>query len=348
MGCISKLCERKAARNYNGTSLMHTGFIGKLFHTEQLPKLANLARVFYNDTPVDLLLAPWRELMGQPEPVAYIGSSLFQHRGVVSSLPGRVQLLRERVFFENDSLSPSSSMRYGGDNPPASLNTDVTGYDSSPLLQSVYTPLLGARAPFWFKTPRQNNWILIRFLQPIRLEKVIIDSGELKHKENRNVLLNALTGDIAIVKTAEPGLLGNEQLQANESEYKRVFFYSLVSVKLLTCLLYFVTRKYVYTDVKVCTFNATGFCYADELHKVYGFRVSQLRIQFETNYTHDAVINEIGVFTYKKSNSSIDLRGGGKLLEDPVEVMLGKRKAYEKMLNDAMAKNMDLLSGVEA
>lgn len=100
-----------------------------------------------------------------------------------------------------------------------------------------------------------------------------------------------------------------------------------------------------HTDIKVCTFDAMGVCFADELHKVYSFRVSQLRIRIEKDYSHDAVINEIAVFTYNKDDGADSVAAKKNMsAKNPAQLLLAGRKAYDKVIADVMASRMAFFS----
>ncbi len=85
--------------------------------------------------------------------------SLFQHIGVRSSLPGKVQKLRERDFGK-----PLLHIAHT-DNPSAEIETSLTVYQSYGL-----GPAYAGRGFFWALTPKIDDVIRFKFKQPIELK----------------------------------------------------------------------------------------------------------------------------------------------------------------------------------
>lgn len=88
--------------------LAEHGFIGKLLRTDELEQLSALVRLFYARLPVDGFLTPWRLLQHQ-EKRRQMRVSLFQHRGVNSTLSGKQQLLKERLFYRGSKAESGPS-----------------------------------------------------------------------------------------------------------------------------------------------------------------------------------------------------------------------------------------------
>ena len=84
------------------------GFIGKMFSTSDLPVLIQVLLSFYNDKPCDWLLAHVIQTKAckleqdikkcQKELRIHYKSSLFQHMGTHSSLKGKTQKLKDKLF----------------------------------------------------------------------------------------------------------------------------------------------------------------------------------------------------------------------------------------------------------
>ncbi|KAL5009710.1 hypothetical protein ScPMuIL_012015 [Solemya velum] len=73
------------------------GFIGYMFHSKDLERSAIFLLMFYSEQPCDYLIGYLKNLTTQFEDII-IQSSLFQHKGVVSSLKGKKPLLTDTNF----------------------------------------------------------------------------------------------------------------------------------------------------------------------------------------------------------------------------------------------------------
>ncbi|KAJ8002707.1 hypothetical protein DPEC_G00161720 [Dallia pectoralis] len=67
------------------------GYIGKLYHSRDLPRLAHFLLMFYQEMPCDWLLIHFRGLLAQKDVIRF-KPSLFQHMGYYSSYQGRKQV----------------------------------------------------------------------------------------------------------------------------------------------------------------------------------------------------------------------------------------------------------------
>uniref|UniRef100_A0A8C2R3E5 MGAT4 conserved region domain-containing protein n=1 Tax=Capra hircus TaxID=9925 RepID=A0A8C2R3E5_CAPHI len=91
------------------------GYIGKLYHSHDLPRLAHFLLMFYQEMPCDWLLTHFRSLLAQKN-----------HMGYYSSYKGTENKLKDDDFEEEPFDLP--------DNPPASLYTNMSvfeNYDAS-------------------------------------------------------------------------------------------------------------------------------------------------------------------------------------------------------------------------
>ena len=150
------------------------GFIGKLYHSYDLEKLAKMVLLFYEEQPCDftylyfnMQMLQFQRLIRRP--------TIFQHIGLKSSLPGKIQPLKDRYF---DNLEKS----YKGDNPAAKVYTNM---DAEPYFspESAY-----GREPgyFWSKgNGKSGDWFTIVFDDPQRVEKIFIVTGSREHPKDK-------------------------------------------------------------------------------------------------------------------------------------------------------------------
>ncbi|XP_043944348.1 alpha-1,3-mannosyl-glycoprotein 4-beta-N-acetylglucosaminyltransferase C [Protopterus annectens] len=140
------------------------GYIGKVYHSHDLPRLAHFLLMFYQEMPCDWLLIHFRGLLAQKE-VMRFRPSLFQHMGYYSSYKGAENKLKDDDFEEDSFDIP--------DNPPANLYTNINifeSYESSKAYSS-------ADEYFWGKSPSAGDFFLIVFLKAVKINKIKIQTG---------------------------------------------------------------------------------------------------------------------------------------------------------------------------
>lgn len=146
------------------------GFIGKLYRSKDLEKLSQMLIMFFQEQPVDytylyfnMMMTQFQKRMRTP--------TLFQHQGVHSSFPGKIQPLKDR-FFDN------MVKVYKGDNPPAEIVTTLKTYlNFLPRL-----PYASAEGYFWCHgSPVAGDFFNVIFERPQALERVVIETGSESH-----------------------------------------------------------------------------------------------------------------------------------------------------------------------
>nr|XP_034309581.1 alpha-1,3-mannosyl-glycoprotein 4-beta-N-acetylglucosaminyltransferase C-like isoform X1 [Crassostrea gigas] len=150
------------------------GFTGKLYHSYDLERLAKMVLLFYEKQPCDFIYLYFNTLMLQFQRIIH-RPTIFQHVGLKSSLPGKVQPLKDRFF---DNLEKT----YKGDNPPAKLYTNL-------VVQSSFTPesaYILEPGYFWSQSNgKRGDWFTVVFDDPQRVEKIIIDTGSREHPTDK-------------------------------------------------------------------------------------------------------------------------------------------------------------------
>ncbi|XP_056907117.1 alpha-1,3-mannosyl-glycoprotein 4-beta-N-acetylglucosaminyltransferase C-like [Takifugu flavidus] len=140
------------------------GYIGKLYHSKDLPRLAHFLLMFYQEMPCDWLLIHFRGLLAQRDVIRF-KPSLFQHMGYYSSYKGAENKLKDDDFEEDSIDIP--------DNPPASLYTNINvfeNYDATKAYSSV-------DEYFWGKPPSTGDFFLIVFNRPTKVSRIKIVTG---------------------------------------------------------------------------------------------------------------------------------------------------------------------------
>ncbi|KAI5701033.1 hypothetical protein M8J75_005437 [Diaphorina citri] len=175
------------------------GFIGKLFHSTDLPSLIQIFLLLYNDKPVDWLLEGFinfklcssekdqSDCKKRAENVwLHHKPSLFQHIGTVSSLKGKVQKLRDKQFGKIPLFFPHN-------NPPAEVGSTIKAYKEHTLKRAY----LGETF-FWGLLPQPNDILSFRFRPPgVKLKRVVFRSGNAEHPSDMlyNTSVVALLAD---------------------------------------------------------------------------------------------------------------------------------------------------------
>lgn len=139
------------------------GYIGKLYHSGDLNRLAHFLFLFYQEMPCDFLLSHFRSLLMQDKVIRF-RPSLFQHMGTYSSFQGTYNRLKDDDFHDNPA-----------DNPPASVSTDIEVFKNHNP-DEAYSQ---GTQYFWGKTPiNVGNFFLVAFEKPVSLSRVVIQTGQ--------------------------------------------------------------------------------------------------------------------------------------------------------------------------
>lgn len=138
------------------------GYIGKLYHSKDLSRLAHFLFLFYQEMPCDFLLSHFRTLLMQDKVIRF-RPSLFQHMGTYSSFRATYNHLKDDDFHDNPA-----------DNPPASVYTDIKVFkDHTP--DKAYSQ--GANY-FWGMAPINIGQVfLVAFEKPVILSRIVIQTG---------------------------------------------------------------------------------------------------------------------------------------------------------------------------
>lgn len=138
------------------------GYIGKLYRSYDLPRLAQFLYLFYQEMPCDFLLSHFRTLLMQDKVIRF-RPSLFQHIGTYSSFQGTHNRLKDEDFQQELS-----------DNPAADVHTDIEVFEKhSP--EEAYSQGMGY---FWGKSLlKVGNYFLIAFHKPVSLSRVLVQTG---------------------------------------------------------------------------------------------------------------------------------------------------------------------------
>ena len=169
---VTAIKEFIASQNSQWVSLefCRLGYIGKLYHSSDLPQLAEFLLLFYMEQPVDFLYQYFNILKAQPNVISRT-PSLFQHIGTQSSLKDKTQHLKD-IYFDD------SVKGHQGLNPPGVVYTDI------PTFQNYHPKLAYNTFPgyFWGVSPQSGNIFTLLFNEPQQLYKIIIETGSKEHQ----------------------------------------------------------------------------------------------------------------------------------------------------------------------
>ncbi|XP_013116643.1 alpha-1,3-mannosyl-glycoprotein 4-beta-N-acetylglucosaminyltransferase A [Stomoxys calcitrans] len=176
------------------------GFIGKMFKSAELPYLITYFQMFYNDKPVDWLLAYFMESKVcrndldqkhcNQEKAKYwlhYRPSLFQHIGTSSSLRGKVQKLKDKQFG-----SKVPTFYAHNHNPPAQVKTNIAPYKNFQLKRAYR-----GETYFWGLLPQPGDQVQFIFEKPTGLKHYLFRSGNSEHPSDRfyNTTIEVLPAD---------------------------------------------------------------------------------------------------------------------------------------------------------
>uniref|UniRef100_A0A8K9VBQ2 Alpha-1,3-mannosyl-glycoprotein 4-beta-N-acetylglucosaminyltransferase B n=1 Tax=Oncorhynchus mykiss TaxID=8022 RepID=A0A8K9VBQ2_ONCMY len=183
------------------------GFIGKMFRARDLPMIAEFFLMFHKDKPIDWLLDHilWVKACN-PEKDAKdcnlqkgllklrYKPSLFQHVGLHSSLPGKVQKLKDKDFGKAPLFAAHS-------NPRAELSSSLKHYQQH-TLERAYE----GQDFFWGLTPTAEDFILLSFPQPLTVTGYLFRSGNIEINGDKfyNTTVEVLPSDVVVLLDGEP------------------------------------------------------------------------------------------------------------------------------------------------
>ncbi|NXY50277.1 MGT4C acetylglucosaminyltransferase, partial [Ceuthmochares aereus] len=168
---IRKALASRAGSSWATLEFSKLGYIGKLYRSSDLPRLARFLLLFYQEMPCDWLLSHFRLLLTQKDVIRF-KPSLFQHMGLYSSFQGTINRLEDDEF-QADALDLP-------DNPPAALFTSMSVFENYEPIKAYST----AEGYFWGKDPAAGSTFSIVFQQPSRVTRVRVRTGSKEHQRD--------------------------------------------------------------------------------------------------------------------------------------------------------------------
>ncbi|XP_028816029.1 alpha-1,3-mannosyl-glycoprotein 4-beta-N-acetylglucosaminyltransferase B isoform X2 [Denticeps clupeoides] len=177
------------------------GFIGKMFRTTDLPMIVDFFLMFHKDKPIDWLLDHilWVKVCNPEESAKQCAEqkdklkqrykpSQFQHVGLHSSLPGKIQKLRDKDFEKHPFFIPHG-------NPEANVNTSLNPYQGH-TLDKAYR----GQDFFWAFSPTVGDFIQIDFLTPQPVKEYLFRSGNFEASSDKfhNTTVEVLPSDHSV------------------------------------------------------------------------------------------------------------------------------------------------------
>lgn len=171
------------------------GFIGVLFKSSDLPKLAEFLLVLYDENPGDLLINELKRIKGQKKEIRS-RPSLFQHLGLVSSLQNKIQKIQDRDFpgyVKRNTIQ----RRLGSKNPEAEIYTNMASYKTFQAEAAYYPENVDDY--FWTASHKNGTFYRIIFKNPLNITSLSIKSGHSKHPKDKVTSTSISTS--SVVKT---------------------------------------------------------------------------------------------------------------------------------------------------
>ncbi|XP_034393353.1 alpha-1,3-mannosyl-glycoprotein 4-beta-N-acetylglucosaminyltransferase C-like isoform X1 [Cyclopterus lumpus] len=197
------------------------GYIGKLYKSAHLPLLARFLFLFYQEMPCDWLMARFRELLTQKEPIIF-KPSLFQHMGTFSSFQGTYNRLKDKDFDEVFYTNPS-----------AEVYSDMSTY------KKQYPKLAWDREGFfWGRSPENGTYLTAVFTDPAVVTGIFVETGS----EGKDLLKSAkveIGRDVITTEKGEKsckefqsvGTLENGRFEKREMDKKYISTSSCLRIK---------------------------------------------------------------------------------------------------------------------
>ncbi|XP_035525314.1 alpha-1,3-mannosyl-glycoprotein 4-beta-N-acetylglucosaminyltransferase B [Morone saxatilis] len=200
---------QEASKEWLFLEFSQLGFIGKLFRTRDLPMITEFFLMFHRDKPIDWLLDhilwvkvcnPEKDAKDCNKEKALLKQrykpSLFQHVGLHSSLPGKVQHLKDKDFGKQ-------ALHQAHNNPAAELSSSLKHYQQHSLDRAYRGVDF-----FWALTPVKNDFILFSFPQPIHISGYLFRSGNIETSGDKfyNTTVEVLPSKASARDKLVPGL----------------------------------------------------------------------------------------------------------------------------------------------
>ena len=148
--------------------------MAKVYHSQDLEKIASYFYLMYDEMPIDWVMHEWTKIKSPKFVYRYnkepFLASLLEHTGLQSSLA-------EKAMHNSNDLEPffnhsDYDQKYKGLNPPATVASSMASYQGEP--QDAYDKGSGY---FWSKNPQKNDYVLITFNVATAAHKVVVDTG---------------------------------------------------------------------------------------------------------------------------------------------------------------------------
>ena len=175
---VSKIRDFIALQEFVNTSWVtlqfsQLGFIGKLYRSSDLRRLADFLVLFYDQMPVDWLFGRFASLLSLPK-MPLRRPTLFQHQGLQSTFLSKGPNRLRDELFEGELV-----LKHRGDDPPVRFCSDFEQYDT-------YKPSFAYNRTwsmefYWGKTIEENKTFNIRFDRPQLIKDVEIMTGHPRH-----------------------------------------------------------------------------------------------------------------------------------------------------------------------
>ncbi|XP_048409530.1 alpha-1,3-mannosyl-glycoprotein 4-beta-N-acetylglucosaminyltransferase C-like isoform X2 [Stegostoma tigrinum] len=168
---IKKFLASKEGSYWVTLEFSKLGYIGKLYHSTDLPRLAHFLLMFYQEMPCDWLLIHFRGLLTQKDVIRF-KPSLFQHIGYYSSFRGTENRLKDDDFEEDFFDIP--------DNPPATIYTSLKVFENYDP-KKAYS---NGDEYFWGKSPSTGDYFTIVFMKPMNVTRIhVVTGSEDRHND---------------------------------------------------------------------------------------------------------------------------------------------------------------------
>ncbi|XP_043916337.1 alpha-1,3-mannosyl-glycoprotein 4-beta-N-acetylglucosaminyltransferase-like protein MGAT4D [Protopterus annectens] len=219
---MKAFADQQSSTDWIVLEFSQLGFIGKLFRSSHLPLIIDFFLMFYKDKPIDWLLDHflWVKVCNPEKDAKHCESekanvriryrpSLFQHVGTHSSLPGKVQNLKDKDFEKILYRSHA--------NPAADVSTTLKIYQEF-TLEKAYK----GENYFWAFAPVAGDYIKFNFSKPLLIDGYVFKTGNSEHPGDKlfSTAVDILPGDKSLM--AKGGLPNDSKYQVTEDGYLRI------------------------------------------------------------------------------------------------------------------------------
>lgn len=171
---IKNFIRERATSRWSNLQFGTSGFIGMMFKSSDLGRLALFVKMYFWIFPVDILFRHFNDIhLYGNNPSDIYRPPLFRHLGRESSLKGQTRKIEGGI--QTSKALRANKRRYtDSTNPNAFISTNIQVFESNTIDGPYKTTNPGY---FWGKAVKLNDFVVLKFMTELTLLRVVVESG---------------------------------------------------------------------------------------------------------------------------------------------------------------------------